>query len=267
MKKRKNIILNILLVVFIVTAGVSGYLLFKYYHETNENEDFVSSLKDLVDEDATDTVEAAETVPKTVKVNDEDILQKYLKLYEKNKDFIGWIYIEGAKIDYPVMQCKENEKKYLRANFDGEYALAGTPFMAAGCDAKKPSTNLIIYGHNMKSGYMFGDLDEYLDAEYLNKHRIIHFDTIYGLNQYQVVAAFHLTLNSPGETGYYFHGFMEAETQGELNEFLEEVNKKNEIDTTVTATMNDHFLTLSTCDDYGAHEGRRFLVIAKKIEK
>lgn len=276
--KKKNILLNILLVICIATAGITGFLLFRYYHESHENEEFVGSLKDMIEEDeeeeepspSSDTVQAktVKKEPATVVIDDETILKRYRKLYEKNSDFIGWIHIDDTNVDYPVMQCKEDEQKYMRKNFDGEYALAGTPFMAAECDAKKPSTNLIIYGHNMKDGAMFGKLDKYTDQQWMEEHKVIHFDTIYGLHEYEVIAAFHTILPLVGhESNYYFHGMVEAETQEELDEFLTEMRKQNEIQADTTVTLDDHLLMLSTCDDYGAHDGRRFLVIARAIKE
>ena len=272
--KKKKIILDILLVVCIITAGVSGYFLYSYYHESHENQEFVSSLKDMIEEDETEetsgetgnTETKVQKPPETVVVDDNTILKRYQKLYEKNHDFIGWISIEGTKVDYPVMQCKEDEQRYMRKNFDKEYALAGTPFLAAACDAEKPSTNLIIYGHNMKDNTMFGTLSEYTDHEYWEEHKTVHFDTIYGLNEYEVVAAFHTVIPAFGQDGYQFYAFVDPEKPEELDEFVNEVQKKNELDTVFSATMNDHLLMLSTCDDYGAKEGRRFLVIAKRKE-
>lgn len=37
------------------------------------------------------------------------ILHKYVDLYEENKDLVGWLTIDGMKIDYPVMQNEDDE--------------------------------------------------------------------------------------------------------------------------------------------------------------
>ena len=261
----KKVILNIILVICIITACVTGFFLFKYYHDSHENEELVSSLKDMIDDSSDGTVEASGQEPLKVVIDEKEILKRYQKLYEKNKDFIGWIHIDGTKVDYPVMQCVEQEQKYLRKNFEGEYALAGTPFMAAACDVQKPSTTLVIYGHNMKDNTMFGGLDDFTDPEYANAHKTVRFDTIYGLGMYEVVAAFHMTLPKKVGDGYPFHTFIEADSQESLDEFVKAVNEKNENGMTFTATMEDHFLMLSTCDDVGAKDGRRVILIAKRV--
>lgn len=266
-KKAKNIIFYMLLVLFIAGACVCGYFLFSYFHASHENEEMVSSLKDMIEEDDTEgeSVHAEENAePLKVVVDERWVLKKYAKLYEQNHDFVGWISIEDTNIDYPVVHCPNNEQKYLRKNFYGEYALAGTPFMAGACDPMKPSTNLIIYGHNMQDNTMFGGLSDYADQSFYEAHKIIRFDTIYDIHHYEVIAAFHTTVQS--STGQKLYNFIMASSEEKLNDVMQSVRKDSEIETNFDATMNDHFLTLSTCDDSGAATGHRFLVVAKQID-
>lgn len=81
-------------------------------------------------------------------------------LHRKNSDVVGWIKINGTRIDYPVMQTPEDPEFYLRKNFNKQYSLAGTPFMDAA-SRRSRSKNFLIYGHNMKSGTMFHSLLNY----------------------------------------------------------------------------------------------------------
>ena len=89
-----------------------------------------------------------------------DILDEYKNLYNKNRSIIGWVKIDDTNIDYPVMQSPD-EEYYLTHNFNQEYDRNGSIFMDPDCDVLKPSTNLILYGHHMRSGNMFGDLANY----------------------------------------------------------------------------------------------------------
>ena len=75
-------------------------------------------------------------------------------------DMVAWITVDDTNIDYPVLYTPYDEQKYLRKNFDGDYALAGTLFLSADSDPVKPTVNMIIYGHNMKDGSMFGSLKQ-----------------------------------------------------------------------------------------------------------
>lgn len=77
-------------------------------------------------------------------------------LFEQNADCIGWICIPGTAVDYPLMHTPEDSEKYLRKDFYGAYSINGVPFLDGRCSLE--SANLIIYGHNMKNGTMFGSL-------------------------------------------------------------------------------------------------------------
>ena len=72
--------------------------------------------------------------------------------------FIGWLKIPGTDINYPVMQTVADEDYYIDKDFDQEYSRVGMLFADASSDVKTPSDNILIYGHNMKSGNMFHDL-------------------------------------------------------------------------------------------------------------
>ena len=81
------------------------------------------------------------------------------ELYAQNSDLIGWIEIEGTKIDYPVMQTPDDPEYYLHRDFNREYSASGTPFLdSASVVLPKDNAvtwNWLIYGHNMKFGTMF----------------------------------------------------------------------------------------------------------------
>ena len=115
-----------------------------------------------------------------------DVLDEYKTLYEKNKKLIGWLKIDDTIIDYPVMQTSNNEY-YLDHNFNQEYDKNGSLFLDCDCNIYPRSTNLIIYGHHMKSGQMFGQLQKYAKESYAQKHSVIQFDSIYEKATYQVM--------------------------------------------------------------------------------
>ena len=97
------------------------------------------------------------------------VLHKYEDLYNQNKSLIGWVKIADTVIDYPVMQTVNNEY-YLDHNFHQEYDKNGSIFLDASCSVYPRSTNLIIYGHHMKSGKMFGSLQSYQNESYYKEH-------------------------------------------------------------------------------------------------
>ena len=101
-----------------------------------------------------------------------------------NGDCIGWLSIDGTNISYPVMHTPSDPQKYLRRNFYGKYSQSGVPFLDGRCDLQ--STNLIIYGHNMRNGTMFSDLKRYVDRDFLNAHRSVKFETADGIRYFTV---------------------------------------------------------------------------------
>lgn len=94
--------------------------------------------------------------------------RQLLSLSEKYPDMVGWLTMDGTPVDYPVVQCGDN-RYYLNHLPDGSYNTAGSIFMDYRCTGD--SGNLILYGHNMRNGSMFGSLKLYEDAVYLEEHR------------------------------------------------------------------------------------------------
>lgn len=193
-----------------------------------------------------------------------EVLEEYKNLLNKNKKLIGWVKIADTNIDYPVMQTTDNEY-YLDHNLNQEYDKNGSIFMDKDCDVLKPSTNLILYGHHMKSGKMFGDLDEYSKQKYCEEHPYIQFDTIYEKGIYQVMYVFRSRVYSEEEVNFKYYQFIDALSEQEFDSYMQEMAAMSLYDTGVTASYGDHLLTLSTCD-YQEKDGR-FVVVAKKVTK
>lgn len=90
------------------------------------------------------------------------------KLQEINNDVIGWIEIEGTKINYPILQDSSN-LYYLRHNYNKEYSLSGSIFTTNKNPFEDEET--IIYGHNMKNESMFSILGQYLNEDFFYAHQ------------------------------------------------------------------------------------------------
>lgn len=94
----------------------------------------------------------------------------YAMLCEQNPHMAGWVKIDGTKLDYPVMFTPDEPEYYIHRAFDGSYAVIGVPFVGKGCTLEPPSDNIILYGHNMKTGTMFSTLSSYAKKkDQLNK--------------------------------------------------------------------------------------------------
>ena len=148
-------------------------------------------------------------------------------LIAENDDCIGWLSIDGTSISYPVMHTPSDPQKYLRRNFYGKYSHSGVPFLDVRCDLQ--SSNLIIYGHNMRNGAMFSDLKKYVNREFLNAHRTVKFETAEGVQTYTVTTV----LKTNTSDAWYDR---------------------------ITAEDGSRCLILSTC--YGSGKDGRLLIIA-----
>ncbi len=190
------------------------------------------------------------------------VLPEYEMILQENPDIAGWITIEGTKIDYPVMLTKWDGDYYLKRNFNGEDDINGTLFMDARTELAPRSTNIIIYGHNMKSGQMFGSLKSYLDEDYWNAHRQISFDTIYEKGTYEIFAVCRAQVQDRSSDGFRYYDFIQADTEEEFQEFLRNIQQLSVITGTELPSYGDELLTLSTCNNY-VEDGRLFLVAKK----
>lgn len=191
------------------------------------------------------------------------MLAQYVALYKENNDLTGWLSIEGTVIDYPVMQCGDDEY-YLHHDFYGNEDKYGCLYVREMADVNTPGTNFIIYGHNMKDGSMFGDLDLYRDEGFGREHSLISFDTLYEERTYEIVAVFLSRVYNSDEEAFKYYQFYQADTQEEFDYFYENIKKLSLYDTGVEAEFGDTFLTLSTCA-YHVDDGR-LVVVAKKIK-
>ena len=192
-----------------------------------------------------------------------EVLDEYKNLYNSNKRLIGWLKIDDTIIDYPVMQTSNNEY-YLDHNFNQEKDNNGSIFMDKECVAYPRSQNLILYGHHMRSGKMFGDLEKYAKESYYKEHSIIQFDTIYEKGTYQVMYVFRAKVLKENEIAFKYYQFIDAISGEEFNSYMKEMEEMSLYDTGVTAGYGDDLLTLSTCDN--SQTDGRFVVVAKRVQ-
>jgi len=161
-----------------VLAGVNIYSELRQQRE--EKEDFAA-----VSQIAEPTVTTAQTESEQAEPTEEPAAERNIPaLIAANTDCIGWLSIDGTNISYPIMHTPSDPQKYLRRNFYGKYSQSGVPFLDGRCDLQ--STNLIIYGHNMKNGTMFSELKKYVNRDFLNAHRTVKFETADGVQTFTV---------------------------------------------------------------------------------
>lgn len=192
------------------------------------------------------------------------VVNPYRDSFLANSDMVAWLQIPDTVIDYPVMWTPDDEEYYLYRDFDGSDNKNGCLILDTDSNLNPLTTNLIIHGHNMKSGAMFGKLTDYEDEAYYQEHKNIILYTEECQRNYEVIAVFRSQVYRKTDDVFKFYKFFQADTREEFDDFYDNIKKLSLYDTGVTAEFGDHFITLSTCV-YHVEQGR-FVVVAKEVE-
>lgn len=256
----------------LIALGCFGYVGW-YCYDLNRTEKDVSALSNRIGADASvpGGKPSAGAEPVAVEAEGEDeptrvlyVLSDFEPLLDKNQNIIGWITIEGTKVNYPVMQSVNGDSNYyLDHNFDQQQDKNGSLFMDDRCSVIKPTANLIIYGHHMRSGAMFGDLDKYKSESYYREHPYLRFNSIYETGTWQIMAAFESQVYTDTDIGFRYYDFIDPDNEKDFMAGVNNMKALSMYDTGVDARWGDRLITLSTCD-YEQDNGR-FVVVAKLI--
>lgn len=184
----------------------------------------------------------------------------YASLVAQNGDFIGWLRIEGTEIDYPVLFRPGDPEYYIDRNFNGEPDTNGSLFLDGKCTPD--GENLLIHGHNMKSGKMFGQLDKYKDRSFFLQHPDIEFNTLEGRGTYEIVAVFLSKVYYKNEKAFKYYNATDLNSKEAFDSYLENIRKLALYDTGTDARYGDRLITLSTCA-YHTKNGR-LVVVARQ---
>lgn len=245
----KKIIKISVVILLIGIMLISSYFIYKNMQEDKEQEEIFEELENIVT--TNETNEEKEQQEDNVNLN---------KLYKINNDIVGWLKIENTNINYPVMQTKDRPDYYLRKNFYKEYSVFGTPYIDENCDIEN-GNNLIIYGHHINGNKMFGELENYKNEEYYNKHKFIKFYTLNEKAEYEIISVFKTTVYN--DKGFKYYQYYNLEDEREFETFKNKCKELSLYDTQKIAKYGDKLLTLSTCE-YSQNNGR-LVVVARKI--
>lgn len=207
-----------------------------------------------------------EQEPKEVETEEPelDILPEYVDLHAQNPEMVGWLNIPDTEIDYPIMQSLESNDYYLQHDFYKNEDKNGCIFLDMRNDYVNRDDNLMIYGHNMRNGMMFGTLKEYLDETYWKNHKRIQFHTLYDKEEYDIIAVCLAKVEYQDEDAFRYYNFLNAEDEATFAEYKSTIEELKVYQDEVDIKYGDKLLTLSTCNNY-IEDGRLFLV-AKKID-
>lgn len=185
--------------------------------------------------------------------------ERFKKLRKKGKYIVGWISFD--EVDEAVVQ-KDNTF-FLNHDATGKRNSNGAIFLDSGIFLTTRPYTMILYGHNMKSGNMFGRLKKYKESAYFYKHRIITFDTLYEDGKYAVFAVMEMD-TTPGTAHWYDLWSLNADSYTEREEAIRALEKRSVISSAPDVQADDQILLLVTCLD---GDTERLVVAARRLRE
>ncbi len=248
--KKSGIIFLLLVGVFVFsTYKISCFLL-----ETNNN----NKLKeDLITEVITEN-KVDNNIDNNTLEDPQKFSVDFAKLLSKNSDTKGWIRYNSNKIDYPIVQASDNDY-YLHRDFLKRNNMAGSIFMDyrnTGIDDQ----NVILFGHSMADGSMFGSLRDMLNKGFFdipdnNFIEVVNLSN--DILRYQIFSYYTIEKEE-----YYITPRFTNDK--EYLTFLNTLKKRSFHNFDVDLTISDRILTLSTCYGY-ENTTKRKVVHAKLV--
>lgn len=186
------------------------------------------------------------------------------ELQSQNRDIIAWLKIEN-ELDEPVVQ--RDNTYYLTHNALGQTSVTGALFLDEICDLIHVPTQMIIYGHNMKTGAMFGMLKKYTvkGSSYYKEHAFIDFNTLYENGRYVIFAVCEVDIRS--DQPYYlpFWHYQRFSSEKQFTDYVASARAFSHYFCSVDVEPGDRLLTLSTCT--GTDDNKRLIVMARKLRE
>lgn len=228
-KKYEKTILNLILYIILLSILIySGIKIFKWYKDKTNNNKIAEQIKSTV------IVEEENGDEYTVDFN---------KLKEKNNETIAWLKVNNTNVEYPVVKGTNNIF-YLNHSFDKSNNSAGWIFADYRNKFDNTDKNIVIYGHNMRDGSMFGSMLNILNAKWYENEENTNI-TLYTENEkcmYKVFSVYKIE-----NEDYYIKTEFKNDNDNEFEDFIKTLKKRSIKDFNVDVSKDDNILTLSTC--------------------
>ena len=193
---------------------------------------------------------------------EEHVLQPaFVELYKRNPNLIGWI-TSGGDVDYPIL-WRDNEF-YMDHDFDGRSNIAGAIFLDERNAPDMTDPQLLIYGHNMKAGTMFGNLDKLREEKYVRENPIVklHYAWEAEPREYVIFSLFDASME-PSDSSYIKITRFEFDSDEDKMEYVNELNRRSIFKLPVDVKAEDQVVCLVTCSY--SHDNGRFLIYARRL--
>lgn len=247
-KKYKEVIFNLIVYMILLFILIySGIKIYKWYKDKTSNKEMVEQIKETV---------AVEDENEDKNEYKEEYTIDFNKLKEQNKETVAWIKVNNTNIEYPVVKA-DNNNFYLNHSFDKSENLAGWIFADYRNKFDNTDKNIIIYGHNMRDGSMFGSLKNILNSDWYENEENTNI-TLYTENEKCIYKVF--SIYKIESEDYYIK--TEFSNDNEFEQFVNTIKNRSIKKFDIDVSKEDNILTLSTCANNNRY---RIVLHAKKM--
>ena len=199
----------------------------------------------------------SEKLPVIEYPNGYELDSRIQKLRKKSEYIIGWITMDN--LDEPVA-LKDNDF-FLNHDAMGKRNGNGAIFMDQGISLLTRPYTILLYGHNMKTGAMFGSLQKYEKFSYYYQHRIFQFDSLYEEGRYVIFAVSQINL-TPGRSKYLNLSAIQSTDRETRQNAINALIKCSVHDIMLDVNEEDQLLLLITCV---GDDDERLIVAARRL--
>lgn len=193
----------------------------------------------------------------------ERALSGYEDLLKINPQILGWIAIPGTRLSFPLLQGEDNDF-YLHHNIYGQESRYGAIFADYKADLYGGESNIIIYGHHMRNGSMFGSLEEYDSRPYYEEHPSFFLLLPEEEREYEIIAVLKNDIYSREKEPFQYYDYERIESKEMFDEYCQGIKSYSLYDTGRTAEYGDELVTLCTCSYSGRDE--RLLIVGRCLQ-
>lgn len=253
----KKFLSNLLLIAFIGLLGLSVWKIIDLrmtYHAGEESydslEQYVSFTEPPNLTPATEpplmptipgeTTPPTEAIPEPTEEPDDTVWPwvDFAELEKINPDVVGWIFIEGTTVNYPIVQCEDNTF-YLKHIFDRSYHKAGCIFLDKDSSPDFTDQHSIIHGHNRNDNAMFSSLANYKDQSFYDEHQVVLVVTPTHRYKIRLFSGYVAeTEDNAWKKGFLYDSF---------GSWLTEITERSCFTSDCIPTEENQIVTLSTC--------------------
>ena len=243
-KKYKEVIFNLIVYMILLFILIYSVIkIYKWYKDKTSNKEIVEQIKETV-------------VVEDKNEYKEEYTIDFNKLKEQNKETVAWIKVNNTNIEYPVVKANNNNF-YLNHSFDKSENLAGWIFADYRNKFDNTDKNIIIYGHNMRDGSMFGSLKNILNSDWYENEENTNI-TLYTENEKCIYKVF--SIYKIESEDYYIK--TEFSNDNEFEQFVNTIKNRSIKKFDIDVSKEDNILTLSTCANNNRY---RIVLHAKKM--